>query len=100
MVTISPKPVRAVGLLVLAVAAPFAFTTLYVAITQGEAVHSHVLHQILLVLIAGSCIPFVCWLPFRSAVRLVLAVFLSLLLYVVAWGYGFWAACALFHSCI
>jgi hypothetical protein len=100
MVAAMSKPVRAAVLLLLAVSAPFALTTLYLTITQGATVHSHLLHQILLVLIAGSCIPFVCWLPFTLAVRVVLAVFLSLVLYVVAWGYGFWAACALFHSCI
>jgi hypothetical protein len=86
--------------LLLAVLAPFVCTTLYLAIMQGRAVHSDAIHQTLLVLIACSCIPFVCWLPFTLLVRMVLAVFLAVMLYIIAEGYGIWAACVLFHSCM
>ncbi len=100
MVTTSSKLVRAAELLLLAVLAPFALTTLYLAITEGSAVHSRVIHESLLVLIACSCIPFLCWLPFTLLARVILAVSLALVLYFVADGYGIWAACALFHSCM
>ena len=100
MVSVSHKPLRAAVFLLLAVLAPFACTTLYLAITQGRAVHSDAIHQTLLVLIAGSCIPFVCWLPFTLLVRVILSVLLAVMLYIIAEGYGIWAACALFHSCM
>src|SRR5437016_14315508 len=100
MVSVPHRSSRAAVLLVLAVLAPFVFTTLYLAITQGRAVHSRVIHEILLVLIACSCLPFVYWLPFISLIRVVLAVVLALVLYVFADGYGIGAACILFHSCM
>jgi hypothetical protein len=99
MVSASNKAVRIGVLLFLAVLAPFAFTTLYLAITQGRAVHSHVMHRTLEVLIACSCIPFVLCLSFSLLTRVVLAVLFAFGLYYVADGYGFWAACALFGSC-
>ena len=100
MVSASHRSARATVFLTLAVLTPFAFTTLYVTINQGSAAPNRVIHETLLVLIACSCLPFVYLLPFSFFIRALLGVFLACVLYVLAWCYGFWAACALFHNCI
>jgi len=99
MVSTLSKSLRICLLLSLAVVVPFALTTLYVSIMHGRAVHSHVIHRMLEVLIACSCIPFVYLLPLSVLARLAIAVVLAFVLYDVTDGYGFWLACAGFGSC-
>jgi hypothetical protein len=99
MVSALSKPLRISLLLALAVIISFALTTLYVSIMHGRAVHSHVIHRMLEVLIACSCIPFVYLLPVDAVVRTVIAVALAFFLYFATDGYVFWLACAGFESC-
>jgi hypothetical protein len=100
MVSVSNKPSQAAVLLLLAVLAPFAFTTLYLAIMQGRGFYSRGVHETLLVFFTCCCIPFVYWLPFALLVRVILALVLVSVLYIGVQYYGHWAACALFHSCM
>lgn len=100
MVSSLNRPLKISLLLALAVLTPFALVTLYVTITQGSAVHNHLVHRLLEVVIACCSVPFIYFLPFGGRVRAAIAVLLVLILFVATEGYGIWLACAGFQSCM